>query len=64
MASFKHIDVDGDWFAVFPAHVPNEGPGVNFRTAPRGSTVLSEDIPKLLEQIQMAADSAAESWED
>lgn len=64
MSTFVHTDVDGDRLAIFPAHVPGEGSGVNFRTDPRGSTVLVEDIPYLVERICMAADKAEASWED
>lgn len=48
---YHHVDVDGDRLAIFPAVLPDGRRGVNFRTDLRGSTVLKEDLPALIEAL-------------
>ncbi|MFF8716191.1 hypothetical protein ACF07T_32870 [Streptomyces sp. NPDC015184] len=61
---YAHTDVDGDRLLISTARFPDGTPGIYFRTDPPGSSVPLTDLPKLIAQLQVIADtSAAEATE-
>ncbi|MCE7083470.1 hypothetical protein [Streptomyces sp. ST2-7A] len=52
---YHHTDTDGDLLLITTAEIPQRGPGVYFRTDPRGSSVPLDEIPALLEALEEIA---------
>lgn len=58
---FTHVDVDGDRLLITTAKLPDESPGIYFRTDPEGSAIPLDRLPELLEQLtEIAIDRGAD----
>jgi hypothetical protein len=58
--TFRYTDVDGDRLAVFTAQIPSQGPGVNFKTDPRGCSIPLDRLEELIAGVRDTGREAAE----
>ncbi|WP_318205328.1 hypothetical protein [Streptomyces sp. SCL15-4] len=57
-SAYKHTDIDGDRLLISTALMPDNVPGIYFRTDPNGSTVPLAGLPQLIAQLQVIADAS------
>lgn len=55
---YAHTDIDGDRLLISTALMPDNIPGVYFRTDPNGSSVPLADLPGLIAQLHVISDAA------
>jgi hypothetical protein len=55
---YAHTDVDGDRLLISTALMPDNVPGIYFRTDPNGSSVPLAELPVLIAQLQVIADAS------
>lgn len=63
-SAYKHTDIDGDRLLISTALMPNNVPGVYFRTDPNGSSVSLDDLPALMAQLQAIAEASKAEAEE
>lgn len=61
--TFQYRDIDGDRLAVFTAQIPNQGPGVNIKTDPRGCSVPLSRLEEFIAGVRDTGREAAEYGE-
>lgn len=57
-------DVDGDRLLASVAAIPEQGPGVYFRTDPRGSSIPLADLPAFIARLHTIANAARTAAEE
>ncbi|MET9521460.1 hypothetical protein [Streptomyces coeruleorubidus] len=63
-SAYKHTDIDGDRLLISTALMPDNVPGVYFRTDPNGSSVPLADLPALIAQLQVIAEASQREAEE
>lgn len=57
-SAYKHTDPDGDRLLISTALLPENKPGVYFRTDHNGSGVPLDELPRLIAQLHVIADAS------
>jgi len=55
---YAHTDIDGDRLLISTALMPDNVPGIYFRTDPNGSSITLAELPALIAQLQVIADAS------
>jgi hypothetical protein len=63
-SAYKHTDIDGDRLLISTALMPDNVPGIYFRTDPNGSSVPLTDLPALIAQLQVIAEASQREAEE
>lgn len=61
---YAHTDIDGDRLLIATALMPDNVPGIYFRTDPNGSSVPLTDLPGLIAQLQIIAEAAQQEADE
>jgi hypothetical protein len=55
---YRHTDPDGDQFLAAAALIPEQGPGIYFRTSKAGASIPLAHLPAFIARLQTIADTA------
>ncbi|MEU4986594.1 hypothetical protein [Streptomyces sp. NPDC021969] len=55
---YRHTDPDGDQFLAAASYVPQQGPGIYFRTTPAGASIPLDHLDQFIARLQTIADVA------
>ncbi|MFI5993146.1 hypothetical protein ACIBAC_15090 [Streptomyces sp. NPDC051362] len=55
---YRHTDPDGDQFLAAAGLIPEQGPGIYFRTSPAGASIPLADLPQFIARLHTIAETA------
>ncbi|MFJ1731491.1 hypothetical protein [Streptomyces sp. NPDC088254] len=55
---YRHTDPDGDQLLAAASLIPEQGPGVYFRTSPAGASIPLDHLDQFIARLQTIADVA------